>query len=509
MVLCARLTQWFTPLREQAGAKAGRGCIEHILTLRLITDIAWRRKRKLYVTFVDYRAAYDNVPRQTLFQQLRRLGCGATMLACLIAMYATTNSIIGTAIVTACIGVRQGSPTSCWLFVAFLDSMVKLFKDTCVADGFLEWLHLLVLMDDTVIFATSRERMLHKISLLKRFCDANNMSVNLSKTKFMVINGTDEEKQALVVGDLVIKWCSQYKYLGCIFTADGRASSAVAADATARTCQLMKFISFVDKNNDAPFYVKKKIFTACLSSSLLYGCETWLNADLRPIKRLYNTGLKALLAVRHSTSNDLCRAELGMPDLDAMVRDKQRAFFQKIRPERELLDDDPLNFALRTCLASGTATSRYIREVSADHQSHREGSMQRTKTFVRANPRFSTRFTWYNTVNPQLCTHRIYEDRSGRINELHRIAWTRLRLSAHSLAIEQGRWNRRGRGRLPVEERLCPCGAVQDERHVLQDCPMTHGIRASYGFATVQEYLDKNDTELTTAAFEILNTFPR
>ena len=30
MVLCARLSAWFSPLREQAGAQRGRGCLEHI-----------------------------------------------------------------------------------------------------------------------------------------------------------------------------------------------------------------------------------------------------------------------------------------------------------------------------------------------------------------------------------------------------------------------------------------------------------------------------------------------
>lgn len=29
--------------------------------------------------------------------------------------------------------------------------------------------------------------------------------------------------------------------------------------------------------------------------------------------------------------------------------------------------------------------------------------------------------------------------------------------------IEEGRWNRQGRGHLSVEERLCPCGQIQIE----------------------------------------------
>ena len=39
-VLCSRLHKWFCPDREQAGAQPGRGCTEHILSLRLLIDYA-------------------------------------------------------------------------------------------------------------------------------------------------------------------------------------------------------------------------------------------------------------------------------------------------------------------------------------------------------------------------------------------------------------------------------------------------------------------------------------
>ena len=45
MILCARLEAWFKPYREQAGAQKGRGCVEHIVTLRLITDFAKKEEK--------------------------------------------------------------------------------------------------------------------------------------------------------------------------------------------------------------------------------------------------------------------------------------------------------------------------------------------------------------------------------------------------------------------------------------------------------------------------------
>ena len=72
------------------------------------------------------------------------------MLAALVAMYTVTLSVIGTAVVASTIGVRQGSPTSCLLFTLFVNNMINMIKLQCGTDGFLQWLHLLVLMDDTV-----------------------------------------------------------------------------------------------------------------------------------------------------------------------------------------------------------------------------------------------------------------------------------------------------------------------------------------------------------------------
>ena len=135
-ILCRRLQLWFKPDREQAGGQKGRGCIEHIVTLRLIADYAFRKKMKLFIIFVDFRQAYDKVSRVVLFFILKHLGCGAVMLLALISMYKTTQSIIGTAIVSASVGVRQGSPTSCLLFVLFVNDMIQLFKQRCGPEGF-------------------------------------------------------------------------------------------------------------------------------------------------------------------------------------------------------------------------------------------------------------------------------------------------------------------------------------------------------------------------------------
>ena len=82
-MLCGRLENSFTPYREQAGAQKGRGCIEHIVTLRLLTGYAKKKKHNLFVTLVDFSQAYDLAPNHILFEVLKRLGYGVVISATL------------------------------------------------------------------------------------------------------------------------------------------------------------------------------------------------------------------------------------------------------------------------------------------------------------------------------------------------------------------------------------------------------------------------------------------
>ena len=228
-ILNRRLELWFKPDREQAGSQKGRGCVEHLLTLRLLMDFAKHRKKKLFVVYVDFSKAYDRVPRHLLLQRMIALGCGATMVKAIAAVYHSTKMMLRKAMITTSIGVRQGSPTSCFLFTLLVNDLIKNLKDQCSADGYLGWLHVLMLMDDTAILASSRERALEKVKILSDFCAESGMVINQSKTKFMVINGDEDDRDTLKVEGMEIQNCDSYVYLGCVYTQDGRTNSAVVA----------------------------------------------------------------------------------------------------------------------------------------------------------------------------------------------------------------------------------------------------------------------------------------
>ena len=506
MILCKRLQLWFQPYREQAGSQRGRGCLEHITTLRLITDFAAKRKIKLYIVFVDFAQAYDKVSRVVLFSILKRLGCGATMLLALIAMYKTTQSVIGTALITASVGVRQGSPTSCLLFVLFVNDLIKIIRERCGPDGFLAWLHVMIFMDDTVILSTTRNGIKAKLGLLKEFCVTHGMKINVSKTKFMVINGNIEDKNDLIIQDMCVKMCKYYVYLGSPFSADGLTSSSIKINANLRMCQALKFVSFCLKNNDVPFYVKKKVFHAAVMSSILYGCESWLNGNIKPMEKLYNMCIKHLLGVRKNTTNTLCLVELGCPPLKALVAQRQRKFFKRMWAERVNMIDDPFFFAIQLVRNSNITTGRHINDlINNDFDDVGQSMNNLHQEIINSQ---SSKCIYYKEINPNMHIHDIYINKST-VNELERISWSKLRLSAHSLAIETGRWNRRGRGRLPIDERLCQCGLVQTEFHVFEECVLSQHFRQMYNVTSLFNLVSERQDlpEVCHIVHSILNIY--
>ena len=118
---------------------------------------------------------------------------------------------------------------------------------------------------------------------------------------------------------------------------------------------------FLDRNKSAPFVVKKKVLDACFSATLLYGCEGWLGVKPSPeLNAFYMKSIKLLLGVRQSTSNKICLVESGYPSLEACIRTRQKAFFEKMIAERSNMNDDPLMFAIDLTHRGNARMSNYI-----------------------------------------------------------------------------------------------------------------------------------------------------
>ena len=415
-------------------------------------------------------------------------------------------NILRSAIISSSVGVRQGAPTSCLLFVLYIDKMVKIIKNSIESDGFLGALHVLLLMDDAVILATSREMCERKLKIVLEYCDEYGMVINEKKTKFFVLNKDEADKQDLVVNNVTVNYTNRYLYLGAWFTDTGKTDDVLRLHEPSNEAAINKFSIFCTANTQMPFVYKKKVFDAAITSAMLYSCETWLTNKFKGLERQYHKLIRCLLGVRKNTSMNLCMIETGISPLLETVK-YRRANFIKSKL-RNIDMNEPFHFVYNMCRVANTPGFRYLNE-SLNYQY--ENPLEKISSFVsrKANEGNATKFaTYINDLNPDMTVHPVYTCKEF-IPDYKRMAFTRLRLMSHNLRIETGRWSR-----IPRDHRVCLCNNtnVQNEHHVLLDCSLTIHCREKYislNYENVSDLLKENveTYELCNFIFDVLNIY--
>ena len=494
-VLNYRFVQWFTPDEEQAGGQSGRGCQEQIVIIRLLIDYARRTKQPLYLMFVDYQKAYDRVNRNKLLAMLADAGCGDKFLSAISETLRETLNVLGTQIIVSKEGIRQGGNTSCSLFTFYINETIRAVKQYGY-DGYLQDLHSLLLMDDTVLLATNRDAMQEKFQLLVDAAVSLDMVVHPGKSKFLIVNGDDN--QPFMYKGVTVEKTSSYTYLGTPILISS-VSQQIFAHLAEKQKHVRKFSSFLSRNNDAPFLVKYKTWSAAMTSALIYSCESWLTSDLRSLEQPMLRTLKELLGVRAQTCSDLVYLELGQPSAKAMVLDRQQKFFAQLT-NRPNYDSSIVKKVIDLVIRVKSPMGRNLLELLRSRTSYVTAELMSRVASVQSSD--SSRRKDYLHVNPNLTRHTAYD--SPGIPEYVRIAFTRLRLSSHRLRMEVGRWSR-----IPRDLRLCQCGSVQTMEHILLVCPIAADLRATFPmlcFLSVEELMStQSSKDLCTFSFKLLD----
>ena len=506
-LIVRRLNIWAGIDKCQAGAQKGRGCSEQILALRLIMDYALFKKEKLYVVFVDFSKAYDRVPRDKLIECLKEKGCGKNMLMAIHKIYTCTKSVLKSVMITSTVGIRQGAPTSCLLFVIYLDKMVKMIREGIGRDGFLGTMHTLLLMDDTVILSTSREKCLEKVGIMMSYCNSYGMVVNEKKTKFFVVNGNGRDRESLITNNIKIDYCEKYLYLGAWFISDGKMQSVLKQHEIETTKSINKFSIFCYNNATMPYAYKTKVFKAALGASLLYSAESWLTNNVTSMERIYNQAVRCLLGVRNNTPMTLCLVESGLESFIHEVKIRRKRFLEK---KLAITDtEEPFHYIYDICRRANTPGYRFLDSCLSDEIT--ESSLVQMRNEIRNKPETATKYHTYREVlNTSLQTHKIYSE-NVYVPDYMRTAFTRLRIMSHDLRIETGRWSR-----TPRELRVCNCDSetVQSELHVLIDCPKSRSMRLKFrnlNFANVDSLFEEEVhlIDLCQYIFEVLKLYDR
>ena len=462
-ILNKRFCTWFKPDLEQAGGQEGRGCPEQLLTIRLLVDYARKTKQSLYIMFIDYVKAYDQVDRNLLLRMLASKGCGRNFLRAIANSFRETVNVIGSESFLSFRGVKQGAANSCSLFTFYINGTIEKLREVG-EDGFLGNLHSLLFMDDTVILATSRASMEKKLRILHHAARDISMSMHPTKSQFMTVNVNDNE--AFEIENVRICHTMSYTYLGSSIS-NASINEQVKIHIDSKKGHIRKFSAFLKKNEDAPMKVKRVVLESALKGAILYGCESWLCGNMRVANTALLYAQKQMLGVRTQTCTDLVQVELNTGSAKSLIQQRQKDFFKKAMSHCSYRLS-PLCRAVELATSAGSPAGRYLQSLLSTTDRPIEKDLETVKARICQSN--SSRRTNYLKFNPDLSTHPMYADSS--VPEADRNAFSQLRLSSHFLKIETGRW-----ARIERDRRVCTCGEVQTEEHVLLHCPFTLDAR--------------------------------
>lgn len=283
-ILTERLTSWVETnniLTEyQAGFRKNYSTADNVYNLASIVNLKMQEKKKVYAFFVDFRAAFDKVPRKLLNFKLRSIGISSKMANFIENVYANTTSVVWTGESFSepfCTysGVKQGCLMSPLLFALYLNDLHDHLEGGMYIDDLN--IRLLLYADDIVILADDVKVLQRMIYRLELYCETWNMEVNLRKSAIMVFRrgGVLAKSEKWTFKGSAVEIVSEYTYLGVLLTP--RLSFKKHLDIrnnSAKNSIMATWRDFFSKNH-IPLATKFKLFEAVCRSIQSYAAQIW------------------------------------------------------------------------------------------------------------------------------------------------------------------------------------------------------------------------------------------
>lgn len=489
MVLEARMSCWAEDHKLRADGQAGfrkdHRTTDNIFILQSLISNARKGKKKLYCCFVDFKKAFDSVPRHRLWEVLSELGINGDILACLQSIYAQDEaSVLTQAGLTEAFrcttGVKQGCPASPLLFGLFIDEIEALLKtasDDIDAPRLLQvMVAILLFADDIALLSYSPAGLQNQLSILAKFCADRGLKVNVSKTKIIVFEAKQTPCQAFMFEGQVIERVDVFKYLGIAFHATRGLSCALEHLCNSARRALHALQGRCHELHIRDPALQCMLFDALIRPILSYACEIWVALGLSAMQKLeqvYTRFLRQLLGVPTQTPSKFLYAEFGKLPLEHSWLQQGLRYLSRLQQ----MDDQRLcKIAFQADVQSsgwfsglkGALWKQGIRlpreyaqvDIAAASRALKDASILEVMTPARDS---HLQCTYYS-----LKTEFRWEPYIGHCKtRIARSTLARFRTGCHWLQVCMGR-----RCRVDYDQRRCPScpGSIEDEMHAIFHC---------------------------------------
>ena len=308
---------------EQNGFRSCRSCIDHIFSL--VTILRNRKALGLstFLSFIDFKKAFDSVDRNFLLFKLSEIGVVGNFYNAIDAIYKSPSARVilndySTDYFDCPLGVKQGDTISPTLFSIFINDLAKELKNSNLGVSLDENLVVSTLLyaDDIVLLADNEDNLQSLLDITEGWCKKWRLEVNLTKTNILHVR-----KQSLVqseyifhLGDKRVEYCHDYKYLGiCLNEFLGFDFSAgILAESAGRA--LGATITKMIKNGGFPLNVYKKLYDSSVCSVSDYGGEIWGFKEYEVTRKIHLRAIRAFMGIPKKTPIPGVLAEMNWLD---------------------------------------------------------------------------------------------------------------------------------------------------------------------------------------------------
>ena len=501
-ILNLRLTQYAMDRkifsRSQLGFMAGCRTADALFILNNLIDYYCKRKKQyIYGCFVDFKKAFDTIPRHTLFQKLLDYNINGKFYDCLVNIYSNDIACIKiseylTPTFIANQGVKQGcilSPTLFNIYLADLQAQVETSEcdPVHIKEGYN--MGCLIWADDLLLLSKSKIGLDNMLSALKNFSQKNGMTLNIKKTKVMTFNKNGRHiRENFFYGEERIETTRQYKYLGFLVTPSGEINSGLKdlKDRALRAFyKLKKKMGIAFRRHPT---TSIKLFRSLIEPILLYASDFWGILKMptnNPIENFFMSFCKQLLGVQKQSTNDGVLLELGQFPL--LLLAKKRAIKNWVRMATNTncneIVFDSYQYSSTEHLSWTENMEKMLSEIGLMEVFNTKDPDAHLKAFQRLRDIYhQTTLEKIKNEECKLRTYALFKTTPGfekYLDEItcikERTALTKFRISNSVLMIEKGRHQN-----IDKNLRFCPfcTDKVEDEKHFLLECPIYKFIRS-------------------------------
>ena len=303
---------------NQCGFRPGRGCIDHIFTLRQLLESRHSFGQPTIIVFLDLKAAFDSVDRQALWQCLLTKGIPSKYLNILKALYHDSRGRVKvygklSPEFTTSSGVRQGCPLSPFLFNFVIDMILELSlssSNDCGVEllpgGRLTDIEY---ADDIALLGTDPSKMQLLLSNLGDVSAQFGLHFAPSKCKVLLQDWSGLQPSLMVSGE-PLAVVDKFTYLGSCISSNANVVDEITAQIT-KARQVFGKLQHLWRQRTISLRVKGRIYQAAVRSVLLYGSETWpvRSEDIRRLATFDHRCLRNIAGVwwEHRMNNSKVR----------------------------------------------------------------------------------------------------------------------------------------------------------------------------------------------------------